>query len=354
MQLKYVLAIWGLLFCIAATANVPQKKWIVGTKEAAPFSMKQPDGSWRGISIDLWEQIAKNEGYTFEYREMSLEEMLQGLENNQIDLAVAALTITPDREKAFDFSHAFYNTGLSVAVRTTGGNTYWQLFLGLFSKDFLQVVAALALLLFAVGALVWLVERRRNPEQFGGTAMHGLGAGFWWSAVTMTTVGYGDKAPVTFWGRILGLIWMFMAIIIISSFTAGIASALTVNQLQSNINSADDLRHVKVATVRGSTSENYLVRDNIGHRSFDTIGSALQAVADGTVDAAVCDAPILRYLAQSEYQGSLNVLPFTFSRQDYGIGLPDSSDLREPLNRALLSEIRREEWENVLKRYLGE
>ncbi|MEZ4764075.1 MAG: transporter substrate-binding domain-containing protein [Calditrichia bacterium] len=128
-------------------------------KEAAPFSMKQPDGSWRGISIDLWEQIAKNEGYTFEYREMSLEEMLQGLENNQIDLAVAALTITPDREKAFDFSHAFYNTGLSVAVRTTGGNTYWQLFLGLFSKDFLQVVAAPALLPFC----------RRRAGLAGGT-----------------------------------------------------------------------------------------------------------------------------------------------------------------------------------------
>ena len=32
----------------------------------------------------------------------------------------------------------------------------------------------------------------------------------------------------------------------------------------------------------------------------------------------------------------------------------DRYHLREPLNRALLSEIRREEWENVLKRYLGE
>ena len=74
-----------------------------------------------------------------------------------------------------------------------------------------------------VGVVMWLGERRRNQAQFGGTAAHGIGAGLWWSAVTMTTVGYGDKAPVTILGRLLGLVWMFAAIIIISSFTAAIA-----------------------------------------------------------------------------------------------------------------------------------
>ncbi|MGO2102628.1 MAG: ion channel [Psychroflexus halocasei] len=44
----------------------------------------------------------------------------------------------------------------------------------------------------------------------------------------MTTVGYGDKSPLSLGGRIVGLIWMFMAVIILSSLTAGIASALTV------------------------------------------------------------------------------------------------------------------------------
>jgi CubicO group peptidase (beta-lactamase class C family) len=49
--------------------------------------------------------------------------------------------------------------------------------------------------------------------------MPGIGIGIWWATVTMTTVGYGDKAPMTPGGRIVGLIWMFVGVITISGFT---------------------------------------------------------------------------------------------------------------------------------------
>ncbi|WP_367182700.1 ion channel [uncultured Christiangramia sp.] len=32
-----------------------------------------------------------------------------------------------------------------------------------------------------------------------------IGSGFWWAGVTMITIVYGDKAPVTFWGRAIAL-----------------------------------------------------------------------------------------------------------------------------------------------------
>jgi len=57
----------------------------------------------------------------------------------------------------------------------------------------------------------------------------------------MTTVGYGDKAPVTLAGRVVGLLWMPASIILISGFTAAIASALTVGQLDHSISGLDDL-----------------------------------------------------------------------------------------------------------------
>jgi polar amino acid transport system substrate-binding protein len=54
------------------------------------------------------------------------------------------------------------------------------------------------------------------------------------------------------------------------------------------------------------------------------------------------------------FKGTVEVLPATFERQDYGIALPASSDLRESINRVLLDTIHRNAWEDVLYRYLGQ
>jgi voltage-gated potassium channel Kch len=125
------------------------------------------------------------------------------------------------------------------AMRTDGG---WEgiAIERLFSGPFIAILASLLALLAAVGVLVWLAERRRNP-QFGRGPLKGVGAGLWWSAVTMTTVGYGDKAPTTFPGRLIAMVWMFASVIIISSFTAAIATALTGDKLEQSVTDLNDL-----------------------------------------------------------------------------------------------------------------
>jgi ABC-type amino acid transport substrate-binding protein len=215
-------------------------------------------------------------------------------------------------------------------------------------------VAFLSLLLLVVGALVALAERRHNPEQFGGSILSGIGSGFWWSAVTMTTVGYGDKAPRTVIGRVLGLIWMFATIIIISSFTASITSSLTISELSSNIRNPEDLGEVRVGTVEGSTSARYLEERTVDFRGFDGISEALYALARGDIDAVVYDVPILRYLINENLKGRVMVLPGTFERQDYGFCLPDGSELREEVNRFLLKEIQSPDWKRTLFGYFGD
>ena len=72
---------------------------IVGTKESPPFSMKTADGQWFGLSIDLWRQIAAELNLQFEFRELALNQLLEGVTDGSLDAAVAALTITPEREK---------------------------------------------------------------------------------------------------------------------------------------------------------------------------------------------------------------------------------------------------------------
>ena len=209
----------------------------------------------------------------------------------------------------------------------------------LFSLQFFQVIAALVFLLFTIGALLWLVERKQNKEQFGGSAWRGIGAGFWWSAVTMTTVGYGDKAPVTFWGRIIGFIWMFSGIIIISGFTAAITSALTVDRLTTKIHGPEDLDNISVATVRGSSSASYLNNREIVFLKVNHIEEALEALEEDKVDAVVYDAPILQYLIRQEKKDNLQLLPGVFLPFYYGIALPESSTRNEAINVQLLDVI---------------
>ena len=89
--------------------------------------MKTSDGQWTGLSIDLWRQIAAELNLQFEFRELALKQLLEGVTDRSLDAAVAALTITPEREKNFDFTHAFYTTGLGIAVAVKAQNPWFMM-----------------------------------------------------------------------------------------------------------------------------------------------------------------------------------------------------------------------------------
>lgn len=93
----------------------------------------------------------------------------------------------------------------------------------------------------------------------------------------------------------------------------------------------EDLPKVRVGTIAGSTSELYLRDQHISYQSYKTSLDGFRAIASKEIDAMVYDAPILRYLSNTELKGTIKVLPVTFERQDYGIALPDNSSLREPI-----------------------
>jgi polar amino acid transport system substrate-binding protein len=345
--------IFGGIHTDAQGQTLSGRTLIVGTKEVPPFAMKNSEGTWTGVSIDLWRQIAAELKRPFEFRERDLQGLLDGVADGSLDVAVAALSITAKREEICDFSHPYYVTGLGIAISTRHKTPWLAVLKKLFSRHYLKVVIGLCVLLLAIGTLMWWLEHQRNPDQFGGGTAAGIGSGFWWSAVTMTTVGYGDKAPVTLGGRIVAFIWMLLAIIIVSVFTATITSTLTVAHMDVPVKGPQDLPRVRVGAIADTTGESYLQDHRISYTSYKTALEGLRAIKAGAIEALVYDSPILRYLIHDGFQGELEVLPHIFHREDYGIALPKSSSLRKPINLVLLEKIQGREWLDILHQYLG-
>lgn len=342
---------------VAAVAKVPTsaRRLTIGTKVAPPFAFKDESGKWKGISIDLWSDLAAELGVKYDFKEYKIKGLLAAVEKKEIDAAIAAITVTSEREKLVDFTHPFYHTGLGIAVQPAGeSNPVYTVLMSFFSKKFLGYLAGLIGVLFTIGLLIWLIERKANSDDFS-PGPKGIWDGFWWSAVTMTTVGYGDAAPKTVLGRALGLVWMFSAIIIISFFTAGIASSITVNSLETRVTGPADLPHVRVGTLSNSSSQRYLVKREIKPRGFSSVSAGLAAVAAKEIDAFVHDRPILQYYQTGDLTQKVTILDLVFNDQSYGIGLPTQSELREGLNTAILRHQSDEVyWESLTSRYLAQ
>src|SRR5262245_19059160 len=108
-----LLVLFAVLFAdraaLAKESDPPLKSsLVVGTKASPPFAIKNPDGSWTGLAIELWRMIAVDLGVKFEIREYDLKSLLAAVEKGEVDVGVGALTITAEREKAMDFCHPIY------------------------------------------------------------------------------------------------------------------------------------------------------------------------------------------------------------------------------------------------------
>lgn len=335
----------------AALPAGPARPLVVGTVPIPPFVVHRPDGTWGGISMDLWAEVARRLGLAYEVRELAAPDLDDPAVMSGVDVFVS-LNVTARREAELDLTHAFYSTGLAIAVAPHPAAGLGSTLRQIFTAKLVGLLAALFAVLAAVGVLMWLAERRHNEAQFGGGAARGIGAGLWWSAVTMTTVGYGDKSPVTVLGRVLGLVWMFAAILIVASFTASISAALTVNQLETGVSGPADLPRVTVGTVARSQGARYLQARGVPARAYADAGALVDGLAHGEVAAVVFEAPILQYEIKRRAATDLRVLDGTFDNHGYALALRPGSPLRKAINLALLQYVASDDWTALLGTYL--
>ncbi len=338
----------------ASAQDVPaaarERVLVVGTKEAPPFAMKEPDGTWTGLSIELWQRIASDLGLRYRLEETTLQGLIDGTANDKLDAAVAALTVTSGRERVVDFTQPFHTTGLGIAVPRYAKFDWLRLVSSLVSAGFLEALAALFGLTMLVGVVVWLLERRHTEHFSGGR--QGFMTGIWWSALTLAQNPSHD-APATLAGRIVAGLWISASLAVIAVFTAGVTSQFTTRQLQGVVHSVADLAHARVGGVQGTASLDYLTRRRIRYRVVASPEAGMEALGRGEFDALVYDQPILDWLARTRFGNTVNVLDVTFDRQNYAIALPTGSKLREPINVVMMDLIRTAWWEDLTTKYLG-
>jgi polar amino acid transport system substrate-binding protein len=338
---------------IAQGDSAAPNKVLVGVGDVPPFAMKRKDGRWEGLSIELWQGIAQKLGVRFELREYSPDQLLEAVKRGEVDV-ILALAVTEQHEMLMDLSLPYLTSGTAIAVAAEPAEHSWLHFAGrLVSLNLLPVIGLLILLSLIAGTVVWLFEARGNPDMFGGGTVRGIGHGIWWAMVTLTTVGYGDKAPKTLGGRVVALIWMFSSVILIASFTAAITTSFTVGELQGKVRGLSDLPDVRVGSLSHSQALSFLAKRGITVRPFESGEDGLQAIVDKKIDAFVFNEAVLRHLVRTEFPGRVRVLPRTFDHYYVSMAVPSGSPLRETLNRALLGITATDDWRRLVELYMG-
>ena len=325
----------------------------VAIKPLTPFVIKQGE-AYTGFSIDLWNAIAQRNGWRTEFvwRE-SVKDLLSAVQQGQADVGIAGISMTPEREEQLDFSYAMFNAGLQIMVPAQG-ESGWRKYWGvLFNPDLMRIILALLLLILVAGHIVWLVERHTNSE-FQHGYVRGVWEGIWWAAVTVATVGYGDRTPKGIAGRLFAIFWMFTGIILVANFTAAVTSNLTLQEIRGNISGIADLPGKRVATVEGSTASSYLDMQGVAHQNVKTIDAAYAMLETQQLDAIVYDSPVLRYYAAKAGQGKVRIIGVLLKPEQYGIALPTGSPLREEVNRALLALQSDGTYAQLYTRWFGE
>ena len=346
----------GLLFRSFAQSDSvvvsSDSTFVVGVSIMPPFVIKDKDNIWDGISVQLWREMADQLDITYEFREVPTDSLVALVADGRINVALTAV-VTAENERLVDFSYAYYQTTLGVAGSTSRSLT--NILGGLFTERFLRIVLGLSILLLIVGTLVWLLERRSNDDQFGGerSVWHGIGSGFWWAGVTMTTIGYGDKAPVTFWGRVVALLWMLIAMAVTASLTASLVSTVGLGT-RGSIQVPDELRKLKVGSIPNTDAATYLQEERIQFQPYDSVVAGLEQVQAHEIEAFVHSTPVLRYWVNEQGNLSVKVEASSVAPQRYALALPSESPLREPFNRTLLQVINSARWPAIQKRYVPE
>ena len=358
--MKKIFVILFLLFSLALnSASFAQtainRSLTISTVERQPFTFYQNDGSITGFSVDLFAEVAKRNGWEFTWKkEDSFPAMIEAVKTGSSDAAIANISITLEREKAFDFSHSYYDSGLQIIVPVKESS--FNIFKLIWDSGALQLIGFALVILLIIAHLLWFFERNtKNPrhDYFRDDYRGGVWDAFWWAFIIMTMGGFENEVPYTKLSRVLAMFWIVASLFFVSTLTAKITTSLTVDQLTSDINSYKDLAGKKIGVGEGSSMARFLDAKNISYRKYKDFPRALAAVEKGELDATIGDAPIVQYYVANEGAGKVMLAGPVFQADKFGIALPTSSKLLEQVNMSILEIIEDGTYEQMKVKWFG-
>lgn len=331
----------------------------VGISPFPPLVFDGPPPA-RGFDIALWESLAERLGVQTVYvRVDDFGALLNRVSRGEVDVALSGISITASREARMDFTYSYLRSGLGILTTAHSQGLLQRRRHPLLGSEGFTLQRTLWLLfgtgvvLAASAVLFWWIELRRDPTHAARPA-RALAAAFYWAAVTMSTVGYGDYTPKRPAGKLVALLLIFTGIGLFGAVVAQMSSVLVISQLRDLRPHPSELRGVAVGTLKDSSAIPVIRHFGGIVQSYPGLEQAIQALEKGRVQAVVSDWPALYYYINSAEQRGLVLSEEPFDEQLYAFALPPGSPWREPINAALLRIREDGMLSKLISNYFGE
>ncbi|XP_069875468.1 glutamate receptor 1 isoform X3 [Dipodomys merriami] len=364
-------------------SSVQNRTYIVTTILEDPYVMLKKNANqfegndrYEGYCVELAAEIAKHVGYSYRLEIVSdgkygardpdtkaWNGMVGELVYGRADVAVAPLTITLVREEVIDFSKPFMSLGISIMIKKPQKSKP-----GVFS--FLDPLAyeiwmCIVFAYIGVSVVLFLVSRfspyewhseeleeGRDQTPSDQSNEFGIFNSLWFSLGAFMQQGC-DISPRSLSGRIVGGVWWFFTLIIISSYTANLAAFLTVERMVSPIESAEDLAkqtEIAYGTLEAGSTKEFFRRSKIAvfEKMWTYMKSAEPSVFVRTTEegmirvrkskgkyAYLLESTMNEYIEQRKPCDTMKV-GGNLDSKGYGIATPKGSALRNPVNLAVL------------------
>jgi polar amino acid transport system substrate-binding protein len=350
-----IVAAIGVLPSVAPRADAAPRQVTVATRDLTPFVMNQ-DSVRTGFTIDLLKEIAKHTEWRYTYLDFdNVQGLLSAVADGQADMGAAAVSITAERAKQFDFSQPMLNAGLQIIAPASNTERaqpgLFDFLKLLFSKTMAVWLWAALVLTVLPAHIIWAMERGDPDSMVSKSYFPGIFQAF--------GLGLGMLAAAPFdsprqWPiRTITILWTFISIIFVAYYTAILTTNLTVERIKSQISSPTDLVGKRVCTVANTTSPPALSAIGVQYTAVAQIEDCYTGLENDSFDAVVYDAPVLQYYVAHRGAGVADVAGPIFKNEDYGIVFPIGSDLRRQFDDALLSVQEDGEFDRLKRKWFG-
>ncbi|KAK3128585.1 hypothetical protein QOZ80_6BG0463730 [Eleusine coracana subsp. coracana] len=317
-----------------------------------------------GYCIDIFSMLMKSLSFPVSYQYVpfgdsttSYNSLLNLVYDKKVDAMVGDTTISTSRMNKVAFTMPFTDTGLSMIVvlkKETSGSMW------IFLQPLTSTLWIVSLVFFFfTGFVVWVIEHRINPEFYGMPSQQ-FGIIFYFAFSTLV-FSHKEKLESNL-SRFVVIIWVFVVLILTSSYTASLTSMLTVQRLQPTVNSVQDLLRNGdyVGYQRGSTVGYWLEemgfhrKNLLGYDTVEEYADALQKGSEnGGVSAIFDEIPYLKIFLAKYCEGYTMVGP-TYRLGGFGFAFPIGSPLVHDISQAIMIPSVQEEMVQIENKWFGD